>query len=652
MPYFIETQARDKHCVRKGTEDAPGEIIECHPTRPEATAHLRALYANVEDATKSVTETPTKAAVSPVVGSMIHGSGGILNPMRDGDNDDAPSACICPECGHESKKIGQVACADRLCPKCGSKMQAKENDMDEETQEVVKATWDSAYVSKLPNSAFLYVESGGDGETPKGKRHLPYRDSSGKVDLPHLRNAISRLGQSATGTGENTWLTEDLRKRLLTKARGILKKEGGGDDKEDDKKSIDIPAEPSKFTVYKSGDSWRWLAISNVAVRDREGEIITEKAYNDAIAYAREHDAGELDLVHVNGTDVGHCDLQHVLSGQLIEGGTWLSDKRALSAREAVQSDPDYWGVSIKFAFDPDQFDGQTYHGGIRILKRSILPRHMAASYGTAIAVTGGESMEVKQIDEDTKAALQKLGVPEDEIAVLAEKQVGDETNVKTKEEDKQVTEPTPEPTPEPEVLPAVVIPDKPNFIQSVKSAVNETLKAWFTDVDDATDTVAIESESTEPATTEPAVVEQPQAEKEVEPDVEEQAAEVPQPDADVQIKEAMDALGQHVAKAIGEAVAPLQEIISQQQEQLSVMEKRLVEAEKDVETKTLERIDSLPPVVKVQPSYARSTVTPDGGVGLDPVYKKQVESFTSKLMSDISREVAKKVAEGEKYKV
>jgi hypothetical protein len=198
---------------------------------------------------------------------------------------------------------------------------------------------------------------------------------------------------------------------------------------EEDKRNVE------KFTVYKSGDTWRWLTVSNVAIEDREGEIVSEKAYDDAIAYAYANNAfGELDLVHIDGTDVGTCDLMARLNTQLIEGGEWYNDSKAQRVREKVSTKPTQWGVSIKFHYDPEQFSEKVYQGGIRILKRTILPRGMAASYGTAIAVTGGVSM--KKIDEETKAALSELGLSEDEIAGLVEKQkaLPVELNVKEKE--------------------------------------------------------------------------------------------------------------------------------------------------------------------------------------------------------------------------
>lgn len=63
------------------------------------------------------------------------------------------------------------------------------------------AQWTTAYINDLPDSAFLYIEPGGDkdgeGKTvPRSLRHFPYKDSSGTIDMPHLRNAAARIPQS------------------------------------------------------------------------------------------------------------------------------------------------------------------------------------------------------------------------------------------------------------------------------------------------------------------------------------------------------------------------------------------------------------------------------------------------------------------------
>lgn len=87
---------------------------------------------------------------------------------------------------------------------------------------VQKAVWSTAYINKLPDGAFLYVESGGkkdtDGKTvPRGLRHFPYKDDQGKIDLPHLRNAVARIPQAKI-----PGMTADGLKRLQEKAQKLL----------------------------------------------------------------------------------------------------------------------------------------------------------------------------------------------------------------------------------------------------------------------------------------------------------------------------------------------------------------------------------------------------------------------------------------------
>lgn len=94
---------------------------------------------------------------------------------------------------------------------------------EEEMGEVLGlAEWDARYVNDLPDSAFLYVAPGGEkddeGRTkPRTLRKLPYRNAAGDVDLPHLRNALSRLPQ--------TDLPADVRQTLIKKAQALLTRE-------------------------------------------------------------------------------------------------------------------------------------------------------------------------------------------------------------------------------------------------------------------------------------------------------------------------------------------------------------------------------------------------------------------------------------------
>ena len=175
--------------------------------------------------------------------------------------------------------------------------------------------------------------------------------------------------------------------------------EGGGSGTGGRKKAVHGEGDKAAWTVYKSATGeWRWLALCNWAVVDKEREVVSEQAYRDAIAHAQKtNDWGELDLVHVNGTDVGDADMLFIVRQgyeppKFGAGGSWRDTPMAARAREAVRANPDHWGMSIKFRYNPTRKTKGVYTGDIQVLKHTILPQAMAASYGTAIAVKGGGS--------------------------------------------------------------------------------------------------------------------------------------------------------------------------------------------------------------------------------------------------------------------
>lgn len=82
-----------------------------------------------------------------------------------------------------------------------------------------RAVWTTAYINNLPDSSFLYIEDGGskDSEgktTPRSLRHFPVKDANGNVDMPHLRNALSRIPQSS--------LPQSVKNSCMAKARRML----------------------------------------------------------------------------------------------------------------------------------------------------------------------------------------------------------------------------------------------------------------------------------------------------------------------------------------------------------------------------------------------------------------------------------------------
>lgn len=118
-----------------------------------------------------------------------------------------------------------------------------------------KAKWSTKYINDLPDSAFLYIESGGekngDGKTkPRSLRHLPYKNKEGDVDLPHLRNAISRAPQIKLKDGSK--ISESKANSLQKKAKKILKREEGSE-KSLDKMAVAQANSESQYLVPTVG---------------------------------------------------------------------------------------------------------------------------------------------------------------------------------------------------------------------------------------------------------------------------------------------------------------------------------------------------------------------------------------------------------------
>lgn len=142
----------------------------------------------------------------------------------------------------------------------------------------LKAVWTTAFVNNLPDSAFLYVEPGGDkdsdGKTvPRSLRHFPYKDPSGSVDLPHLRNALARIPQSDLG--------QDIKDKLTAKAQAILA----------DQKAVDVtgkePRARSVDPLRKQADALALEVLSDgESLRKPPPEKVTEPKPKPAYSLA------------------------------------------------------------------------------------------------------------------------------------------------------------------------------------------------------------------------------------------------------------------------------------------------------------------------------------------------------------------------------
>lgn len=96
--------------------------------------------------------------------------------------------------------------------------------MAEEAELETRAEWDTAYINDLPDSAFAVVLPGGEkdeqGKTvPRDLRKLPHHNAAGDVDMPHLRNALSREPQSDMPAEMHTRAESHLQAHMEAESR-------------------------------------------------------------------------------------------------------------------------------------------------------------------------------------------------------------------------------------------------------------------------------------------------------------------------------------------------------------------------------------------------------------------------------------------------
>ena len=305
--------------------------------------------------------------------------------------------CECIKCGHKEESTEH--CQDIKCSECGGEMRRAERPGPGKS----KAVWSTAYKNNLPDSAFFYIESGGkkNGEgktTPRSLRHLPYKDAEGKVDIPHVRNALSRA--SGTKDKDGKFLAESIVSSIQSRARKLL-----------------ASAQGKFFTLKQADGRFRWFAVSSTAFLDRDVEIISQEALRKAVERKSSGDLGPLRFWHVPGAEFGTCDYRFLEDLCLIESGLWNDDPVATKVRRKVESDPDFFALSIGFIPNLENIETGIKVNGkeisivwndIEILERSLLRADRASNRFTLIGTQGGPGMDMK--DEQIATLKEMIG--------------------------------------------------------------------------------------------------------------------------------------------------------------------------------------------------------------------------------------------------
>lgn len=212
---------------------------------------------------------------------------------------------------------------------------------------VVKATWTTAYVNSLPDANFLYIEAGGkkdaDGKTtPRSLRHFPVRDENGKLDLPHVKNALSRIPQSS--------LPQDVKDRCSAKAKRLLEQANKGGDEQ---VRVSFPSRTIKLAEPEGSKLHYVMNVvlepcTKDATKDTQGDFYDAEDIWEARRTFMQKQA--LGVLHSNPDVRGITLLDNFIAwadltieGQTVTKGSWL-----IGAEIDEEQNPDAWAGVLK----------------------------------------------------------------------------------------------------------------------------------------------------------------------------------------------------------------------------------------------------------------------------------------------------------------
>jgi len=430
MPYHLKG-----NCVVKDT----GQVVKCHENHDKALAHLRALYANVEEA-KEIEPSDT----------YVHGPGGILSqPGQTAKKKKKKviSAMMTPkefashfqlsekDFGYALDELWSLDNAVEALSFLLRVAQSEINDQEtEDTQRIIDMIhYLNDFISdQLEEASGALQEETGENDVTEdtskelggylveadGKKYLPTR-VNGKLSRRHLAAARAALTSNYRG---NPYKGPHKREALAKLKK--LYAEAGMDWEE---KESDVH---SQFLTTKEGDHLRWVMITSSNFRDRDGEIISAKALEeDCDEMERTGQYGELLWWHCDGDvhgnekearpyiPIGVCDTSLVFEGLNIESGLYY-DKEV---GEYFQEHADEFGASKAFYHPANEPDTEGVYHHIRTKERSILPRSKESNVLTRLFSFGFKKEKEMATNKERIEALEKrLGA--DKVKELLEK--------------------------------------------------------------------------------------------------------------------------------------------------------------------------------------------------------------------------------------
>lgn len=220
------------------------------------------------------------------------------------------------------------------------------------------AKWTRAFMNDLPDSSFIWIEPGGkkdsEGKTvPRSKRHLPYKDASGKIDLPHLRNAIARLGQ-----GKPFVMPATTRTRVKARLQNILARMSSEyrERKEETAESLK-PIVVSYTTGFKletlEAEGKKTLILKGKLMDDSINKNNWGMVSEDLKNVAKQITGSAIKIQHShNDWDIVGTGIKGEVKGNVILYEDKITDNDAISKFESGTWNAQNMGISPKIRFD------------------------------------------------------------------------------------------------------------------------------------------------------------------------------------------------------------------------------------------------------------------------------------------------------------
>ena len=254
------------------------------------------------------------------------------------------------------------------------------------------SVWKTSYIDDLPDSAFLYIEAGGEKDssgktTPRTLRHFPVRDAEGRLDLVHVRAAIDM----APKANVPAHVIQDVqaRARMLLSERGAHHHPSRMDEGDESRVDTFLRLDASKVERTPQGGVKLPGSLTKVGVfpyRRKDGTTIKEYRPASEVMDAQSiaslenapvtdlHPTEMVDSANYSKLSKGHVRDAHSDGKKYIIADTVVQDA-ALAAKVLGRTRTEIsCGYRCKLDMTPGVFEGQKYDA----IQRNIRYNHVA----------------------------------------------------------------------------------------------------------------------------------------------------------------------------------------------------------------------------------------------------------------------------------